>query len=1769
MKNIYILLCSFLFFFGTALAQKIPGRIYFKNGTAIGENNLLNRKPSGHAFQSIQFEKKIYVLLRFDRIPVSEIRNALKTKGVDLADYLPDNAFLAEMPEDFEPAELKRLHVTGIFPIDKTVKISRALQMQQDAPLLGSDEVIAVSYFGSIDKSLVRQALEKIGAKIIINKIQPNHAFFISANLSMIHKIAALPFISYISKQSLQLVPLNNNNRAIHGVDAVSASSGRNLQGKNVTIGMGDNADPSTHIDFAGRLILRNSQPAIGHGTHTTGTAGGGGILNPKYRGMAPKSTLVSQAFNDVLVNAPLYMNDYNMVLTNNSYFQGLNNCPGEGEYDLLSNYIDSQLYANVSLLHVFASGNDGLLTCSPYPASFATIKSGYQTAKNALTVGAMDNLTYGTKSGSSRGPVGDGRIKPEMVAGGQNIVSTLPNNTYGPVSGTSMAAPTVTGALALMYERYRQLHAGANPPAALIKAVACNSADDLGNPGPDFTFGFGMLNARTAIEAIENSHYFSGSLIDGAIATHSIAAVPPGAYQLKIMLYWPDQPASAFASTTLVNDLDLTVTGSDATIHHPLLLDPSPAQVNNNAVEGIDHVNNIEQVVINNPPAGNFTITVKGTKIPFASQNYFIAYEVLMPSVTVEFPFGSNTLVPGETENIRWSSYGEAGNTFKIEYSADNGSSWNLITNSVPSTSRLLNWTVPPTATNLGLIRVTTNNLGYSDVSDYNFTIIQQPSLIVTNPCPGYAQLTWNSIASASLYEIMLLKGDSMQTVTSTTDTSFLLDGLNKDSSYWIGVRAVNNTTAGRRSISANIIPANGACTLPVFNNDMTVNAIASPVTGRQFTSSQLGTNPVKVNLKNLGSVDATGTFNISYQINSGTVTTESTTQTIPAASVYQYTFTQQFDFSAAGTYIIKAWVSFPGDANHNNDTIVAKVKQLQNDPLVLSPAFTEDFETAMPLAYTVQTRGLEGLDRSDFTNTPNGRLRFFVNTGFSRSGSRAATLDQAVYNAATAADSLITTFNLSGYSATDQIWLDYYYKKQLLSFNKPGNAVWIRGNDQAAWVFADSIYPKPSDPFTYRSGKSIDVTGLLSNAAPTQNISSSFQVKFGEEGFGQANDVNPIGYLDAGLSFDDITLTKSSNDLGLLSILQPDLTNLCALSAAEPVGVQVKNYSANTLTNISISYSLNGSLVTENIPAMTPGQSITYTFLQRADLSAYQDYNLRAWVHYSADNYSRNDSLDILSFHTVPVISSFPYLEGFESNNGYWYSNGINDSWQWGIPAKSVINRAANGTHAWVTGLLGNYNDNELSYLYSPCFDLSGLNKPVLSFSHIFQMEDDCVCDDHWVEYSTDNIHWTSLDSTGGGTNWYDDTVNKAWRKSYTTWHVSSHDIPVKNTKLRFRFVVQSDPATNFEGVGIDDIHVFDKAPVYDSSNILAGLGQTLSGNGWIHFDVAGKRIASINPNGQNLGNTDVKVYINKAAIRDTNNQYYLDRNIVIQPSIQPSSYVAVRYYFTDSEAVRLVHAAGCSNCTTIADAYLSGVTQYGSKLLTEEDSTLDNNINGSYTFYKPQQDVAIIPYDNGYYAEYNVYSFSEFWINGGGPGQDQALPIVLDSFTVVRVDTTGLLQWLLFNGSVADSFIVQKSTDASNFSQTIASIKADSTVQAYQYTDKQLVNGLNYYRIKIIQQDGHYQYSPIRNITYSKTNTPTFNAVFPNPIGSGPLYVNTVSNCNRIELYDVLGRFVRAENKTGLQNTFNVANLVKGVYILRVRTDAGSFISKVVVN
>jgi hypothetical protein len=202
-----------------------------------------------------------------------------------------------------------------------------------------------------------------------------------------------------------------------------------------------------------------------------------------------------------------------------------------------------------------------------------------------------------------------------------------------------------------------------------------------------------------------------------------------------------------------------------------------------------------------------------------------------------------------------------------------------------------------------------------------------------------------------------MMLKGSDMTVVANTTATNYTLGGLNKDSTYWLSVRAVLGSSPGRRAIAQSIIPTGGACASPTFDNDLTPELLAAPVTGRKFTSSQLGVTAPQVRIKNLGSASSSGTFNVSYQVNGGTPVTETTTQTIAANGTYTHTFASSYDFSLEGTYTVKTWIDYSSDPSKLNDTLVTVVKNLRNDPIPLSPSYTEGFETAAAESYATGT--------------------------------------------------------------------------------------------------------------------------------------------------------------------------------------------------------------------------------------------------------------------------------------------------------------------------------------------------------------------------------------------------------------------------------------------------------------------------------------------------------------------------------------------------------------------------------------------------------------------------------------------------------------------------------------------------------------------------------------------------------------------------------------------------------------------------------------------
>jgi hypothetical protein len=275
--------------------------------------------------------------------------------------------------------------------------------------------------------------------------------------------------------------------------------------------------------------------------------------------------------------------------------------------------------------------------------------------AKNILTVGAVDDLTngYAPLSGPAQvqmtgfsgwGPTDDGRIKPDLVGNGMWLVSTWPDAPgYAAALGTSMATPNVTGSLLLLQQHYYDTH-GANMLAATLKALAIHTADEAGSSeGPDYAFGWGLLNTRAAAQVISEdggAHLIiEDSLADGALNSVEINVANPDAI-VRATLAWTDPPATPVAPALdppdlmLVNDLDLRMTRGPS-IWLPWILDPAdPAAP---ATRGDNVRDNVEQVVAQVVESGTYSLQVRheGMLADALAQDYSLVISILPPPLT------------------------------------------------------------------------------------------------------------------------------------------------------------------------------------------------------------------------------------------------------------------------------------------------------------------------------------------------------------------------------------------------------------------------------------------------------------------------------------------------------------------------------------------------------------------------------------------------------------------------------------------------------------------------------------------------------------------------------------------------------------------------------------------------------------------------------------------------------------------------------------------------------------------------------------------------------------------------------------------------------------------------------------------------------------------------------------------------------------------------------------------------------------------------------
>ncbi len=282
--------------------------------------------------------------------------------------------------------------------------------------------------------------------------------------------------------------------------------------------------------------------------------------------------------------------------------------------------YINGYFYSTTSLVH----NSDG----APYGYDLIPSQGA---AKNVLTVGAVSNVLGGyttptnvfLASFSSVGPTDDGRIKPDVVAQGVNLFTTsnATDSAYSTVSGTSFSAPSVAGSLNLLQQLYCEVR-GTNRAllASTLKGIAIHTADDCGATGPDYTFGWGMMNTPSAARLITNNLAGDGhsQIKEVALPNGETISFPIFATNdrpLKVTICWTDPPGPMLSPSlnptnlVLINDLDLRIIGPSGATNLPWML--NPASPSSAATTGDNIRDNVEQVYIAAPTNGIYTVKV------------------------------------------------------------------------------------------------------------------------------------------------------------------------------------------------------------------------------------------------------------------------------------------------------------------------------------------------------------------------------------------------------------------------------------------------------------------------------------------------------------------------------------------------------------------------------------------------------------------------------------------------------------------------------------------------------------------------------------------------------------------------------------------------------------------------------------------------------------------------------------------------------------------------------------------------------------------------------------------------------------------------------------------------------------------------------------------------------------------------------------------------------------------------------------------------------
>jgi len=601
--------------------------------STVNADSSLKLKALGSQISSKTF------LVKFKEPLTSSQKEKFYQTGVDTIVYASDMSYYFYMPVKLISQIMQSEGVVSVDEPSVESKVEKISQNDMDLAAYSNDSQMNVNvlFLKEFAEAELRGYLLSNAIEAYVEKVIPElrKAVLVidRANLKKLSRLALVQYIDKVQKllrtDSVELSrELRNYKIAEYSNVKELWSAPYSLNGKNMKIGVVDGGSALvSHDEFKGRVHDRTRDAEVNfHATHVTGTLAAEGV-NSRAKGMASKAEVYSYSFiDDAFSEAVLNMYKAEGILfSNHSY--GYSQKEKLAEYDSVAATQD-MVVKNNPFVNIFeAAGNDG--EDDGY-RDYGIIK-GPGNSKNIFTIGALNSSSTEVAKLSSSGPVRDGRIKPDLCVRGEYVTSATSqsNSSYAMMSGTSMATPAATGMGVLVAEEYKRITGGEDIRHDTLKAIFVNTAKDIGNPGPDYKAGFGMIDAKAAVDVVDtlrgNDPLITLSKVSHKRANnYSFTTIKPSDFKLTIA--WIDPEATPSATTTLVNDIDIVLENTDTSKkYYPYTLDPNDPSKNAQRTKP-NHVDNIEQIEIKNLPAGNYRLIVSGTKIVTDSQEYTIA---------------------------------------------------------------------------------------------------------------------------------------------------------------------------------------------------------------------------------------------------------------------------------------------------------------------------------------------------------------------------------------------------------------------------------------------------------------------------------------------------------------------------------------------------------------------------------------------------------------------------------------------------------------------------------------------------------------------------------------------------------------------------------------------------------------------------------------------------------------------------------------------------------------------------------------------------------------------------------------------------------------------------------------------------------------------------------------------------------------------------------------------------------------------------------------